>query len=139
MRITKKQLGRLIREALIAEAGDPNLPRADQPIEMVDEVEFGDWGMGPNVTKDPDRPWGSYAEKAEGGYNDVIVMSPNGDSVLVDGQETYIQDVPRQLEHASGFEMSDVDADNLIFALETQQQDGYVELGVVYKNGEWGW
>tara|TARA_Y100000310_G_C20427365_1_gene689726 strand:- start:46 stop:465 length:420 start_codon:yes stop_codon:yes gene_type:complete len=139
MRITKKQLGRLIREALIAEAGDPNLPRADQPIEMVDEIEFGDWDMGPNVTKDPDRPWGSYADKDSGKYWDVIVMSPNGDSVLVDGRETYIQDVPSQIQATSGIEMSDVDADNLIFALETQEQDGYIELGVEYKDGKWSW
>ena len=140
MKITKRQLRRIIREALdddFFNQVNPKLPRGDQPIEVVDEVEWeGDYGFG---SKDPQRPWGSYAEKGEGSYGDVIVMSPNGDSVLVDGRETYIQDVPSQLQHASGFEMSDVDADNLIFALENQQQDGYVELGVVYKNGEWGW
>tara|TARA_Y100000310_G_scaffold260452_1_gene269390 strand:- start:1998 stop:2330 length:333 start_codon:yes stop_codon:yes gene_type:complete len=110
MRITKKQLRRIIREA-----------------------------VRDLVPSDPTRPWGSYSEVDADTYSDVIVMSPNGDSVLVDGQETYIQDVPSQLEYASGFEMSDVDADNLIFALENQQQDGYVELGVSYENGQWGW
>ena len=140
MKITKRQLRRIIKEALdddFFNQVNPKLPRGDQPIEVVDEVEWeGDYGFG---SKDPQRPWGSYAERGGESYQDTIVMSPNGDSVLVDGRETYITDVPKQLEYSSGFEMSDVDADNLIFALETQQQDGYVELGVVYKNGEWGW
>ncbi len=106
MKITKRQLRRLIIESL---------------------------------NEDPSRPWGSYAEKGESSFSDVIVMSPNGDSVLVDGMETYIQDVPSQLQYASGVEMSDIDADNLIFALEDQQASGYVELGVEYKNGKWSW
>ena len=46
MNISTHQLRRIIRKALV-EAGDPNLPRADQPIEMVDEVEFGDWAEVP--------------------------------------------------------------------------------------------
>jgi hypothetical protein len=66
-------------------------------------------------------------------------MSPNGDSVLVDGMETYITDVPQQLEHVSGFPMSDTDGDNLIFALEDQMSGGYVELSVEYENGKWSW
>jgi len=133
MRIKKSQLRRLIREAI-------NLPPADSgDFRTVPDSET-DWGMGPDVIKDPKRPWGSeYVQKKEDSYSDVIQMSPNGDSYLVDGLETYIQDVPSQLTYASGFEMSDVDADNLIFALETQEQDGYVELGVEYKNGKWSW
>ena len=119
MKITKQQLRRIIRESL-------------------NEMHPGDWDK-PGVEKDPKRPWGTYAEKSEEGFYDVIVMSPNGDSVLVDGMETYPQDVPSQLHHASGIEMSDVDADNLIFALEDQMQSGYVELGVEYKDGKWSW
>jgi hypothetical protein len=141
MKITKTQLRRIIREALITEAGDRNLPRADQPIEFVDEVGYdpSDWAMGPDVVQDPQRPWGTYAEKDEGKYWDTIMMSPNGDSLLVDGRETYLEDVPSQITGASGIEMSDTDADNLIFALETQMQDGYVELGIEYKDGKWSW
>jgi hypothetical protein len=85
------------------------------------------------------RPWGSYSEKNSNSYSDVITMSPNGDSVLVDGMETYITDVPQQLEHVSGFPMSDTDGDNLIFALEDQMSGGYVELSVEYENGKWSW
>ncbi len=84
--------------------------------------------------------WGETADYKEDGsyFSDVIVMSPNGDSVLVDGGETYIQDVPQQLE-LMGFPMNDTDADNLIFALEDQFQSGYVELGIEYKDGKWSW
>ena len=119
MKITRRQLRKIIRESL-------------------NEMHPGDWDK-PGVEKDPKRPWGTYAEKSEEGFYDVIVMSPNGDSVLVDGMETYPQDVPSQITGASGIEMSDTDADNLIFALETQMQDGYVELGVEYKDGKWSW
>ena len=82
----------------------------------------------------------SYAKMADDGsyYEDVIVMSPNGDSVLVDGEEVYVQDVPNQLD-AMGFPIKGTDADNLIFALEDQFRDGYVELKVTYENGKWSW
>tara|TARA_Y100001970_G_C14254249_1_gene874010 strand:- start:5748 stop:6047 length:300 start_codon:yes stop_codon:yes gene_type:complete len=80
------------------------------------------------------------AEMAEDGsyFRDVIVMSPNGDSVLVDGNEVYVQDVPQQLD-MMGFPMSDTDADNLIFALEDMVADGYVELMVTFEDGTWSW
>jgi hypothetical protein len=133
MKITRRQLRRIIREA----SGD---------FRTVSDAEFEDTslaayrgGLRDLVPSDPKRPWGSYASVDDETYSDTIVMSPNGDSVLVDGLETYIQDVPSQLHHASGFEMSDTDANNLIFALETQEQDGYVELGIEYKNGKWSW
>lgn len=71
-------------------------------------------------------------------FKDVIVMSPNGDSVLLNGEETYIYDVPQQLE-LMGFPMSDADADNLIDALEDQIRSGYVELPVEYESGKWSW
>ena len=82
----------------------------------------------------------SYAKMADDGsyYEDVIVMSPNGDSVLVDGEETYVQDVPNQLD-AMGFPIKGTDADNLIFALQDQFDSGYVELKVTYENGKWSW
>ena len=83
------------------------------------------------------RPWGSYSEKGSNSFRDVITMSPNGDSVLIDGMETYITDVPQQLEHVSGFPMDDTDADKLIDALDKQMAGGYVELSVEFKNGKW--
>jgi|TARA_Y100000034_G_scaffold40080_1_gene49432 hypothetical protein len=105
LKVTKKQLRKIIRESILAE----------QP-----------------------RPWGSYSSKSDDSFSDVIVMSPNGDSVLVDGMETYTQDVPFQLEYVSGFHVPDMIANVLVTELERQmQQEGYVEMSVEYKNGEW--
>ena len=83
--------------------------------------------------------WPSYSQKGSSEYNDVIMMSPNGDSVLVNGSETYVEDVPSELSIASGFPMNDTDSDNLISALQDQMRSGYVELSVEYANGKWGW
>jgi len=113
MKITKRQLKRVIREAI----------SESRPL----------------VPQDPKRPWGSYSQAEGGSFRDVIIMSPNGDSVLVDGMETYITDVPHQLAHVSGFPMNETDGDNLIFALEDQMSSGYVELSVEYENGKWSW
>ncbi len=85
------------------------------------------------------RRFGDYSKKDSNSYRTVITMSPEGDSAIVDGIETYIDDVPQQLEILSGFSMEGNDPDNLIFALEEMMQDGYVELAVSYENGQWGW
>tara|TARA_Y100001970_G_scaffold244201_1_gene310105 strand:- start:489 stop:791 length:303 start_codon:yes stop_codon:yes gene_type:complete len=84
--------------------------------------------------------WGETAEMKDDGsyFRDVIVMSPNGDSVLVDGSETYVDQVPYQLE-LMGFPMGETDADNLIFALQDQFNNGYVELMVTFEDGKWSW
>ena len=130
MRITKNQLRRIIREAL----------NDDTPIRTVSDEEFAQTAKDAMYKKrSGDRPWGSYSQAADDSFRDTIIMSPNGDSVLVDGMETYIYDVPQQLELVSGFPMSDTDGDNLIFALEDQMSDGYVELSVNYENGKWSW
>tara|TARA_B100000131_G_C18078411_1_gene597278 strand:- start:1193 stop:1576 length:384 start_codon:yes stop_codon:yes gene_type:complete len=127
MKITERQLRRIIREAM-----------SDEPIRQVAGDSFSSTSR-PLVPQDPNRPWGSYSQTKDESFRDVIVMSPNGDSVLVDGMETHIQDVPRQLEAVSGFPMKGNDPDNLIFALEEMWRDGYVELAVSYENGQWGW
>ena len=108
------------------------------------------WNKGVNEQKlrdvvrkllfeDPKRPWGSYSEKKQDYFRDVLTMSPNGDSVLVDGMETYTWDVPQQLEQVSGFPMSNIDGDSLIGTLDKQMSNGYVELSVKYENGKWSW
>ena len=81
--------------------------------------------------------WGSYAQEGSDYWSDVIVMSPHGDSVLVDGNETHVQDVPMQLENASGFPVDEAFAKELVTELETQMQSGYVEISVNAKNGAW--
>jgi len=128
MKITKKQLKGLIKEAVTLQQ---LLDREGRP-----HTEYRDDYDPPD---DPNRPFGGGAYIDEETYSDVIVMSPNGDSVLVDGQETYIEDVPQQLKAVSGFPMKENDADNLIFALQEMWRDGYVELMVTYENGQWSW
>ena len=118
MKITKTQLRKIIREAI-----------KDEPIRQVPGDSFS--------SKSSKRPYGSYSKKSGSSYSDTITMSPNGDSVLVDGMETYITDVPQQLEIVSGFDMSDEEGDNLIDALDKQMDSGYVELSVEFKNGKW--
>ena len=117
MKITKRQLRRIIKEAM-----------KDEPIRMAPGDSFSRTSPGPI-------PW----QKGSSEYRDTIVMSPNADSVLVNGTETYVEDVPQELSIASGFPMSDTDANNLIFVLEDQMSGGYVELGVKYENGKWSW
>ena len=125
MKITGRQLRRIIKEI-----------SDDDRIEVVDDVLMTPWA----VSKDPDRPWGSpTVRKGISSFYDVIVMSPHGDSVLVDGRETYLQDVPSQLQHASGIAMDDTTGGALVSELERQEASGYVELGVEYKNGQWSW
>jgi hypothetical protein len=117
MKITKRQLRRIIKEAM-----------KDEPTRMASGDAFSRVSTGPI-------PW----QKGSSEYSDTIVMSANADSVLVDGKETYVEDVPQQLAIVSGFPMEGNDPDNLIFALEEMMQDGYVELEISYENGQWGW
>ncbi len=121
MRITKRQLRRIIREA----------------IEGPDAVWYDDYGN--RLQPDESAPWGTYAEQGDESYSDVIIMSPNGDSVLVNGQETYAQDVPSELLLASGFPLPAPAASKLVREIEQQFAAGYVELGIEYKNGKWSW
>ena len=123
MRITRHELRRIIREAI-----------QDEPIRQIPGDSFS-----PKALKDLNRRFRDYSKKGVNSYKTVITMSPEGDSVIVDGIETYIDDVPQQLEILSGFPMKGNDADNLIFALEEMVQDGYVELSVSYEDGHWGW
>ena len=124
MKITKKQLRRIIREAM-----------ADEPIRMIPGDSFSPSQLRALAQKKT----ASKPKPMPGSFKDTIILSPAGDSVLVKGEETEIEDVPITLEVMTGFGMSDSDADNLIFSLEDQMSDGYVELEVSYKNGKWGW
>jgi len=139
VKITKKQLRNIIREAITTVSDEEFDWQSLYSSSGNEEPDRATSAKRDLVPSEPKRPWGSYASVGDETYSDTIMMSPNGDSVLVDGLETYIQDVPSQLHYTSGFEMSDTDADNLIHALETQQQDGYIELGVEYANGKWSW
>ena len=120
-RITRRQLRRIVKEV----------------IEGPDGVWYDDHGN--RLQPDESAPWGTYAEQGDESYSDVIIMSPNGDSVLVNGQETYAQDVPSELLLASGFPLPAPVASKLVREIEQQFAAGYVELGIEYKNGQWSW
>ena len=75
-----------------------------------------------------------------GEYSVTIMATPDGNSFFIDGRETFLEDVPSQIQKNSGIEMNDVDADNLQFALEgLDGTPGYEELDVEYTNGSWAW
>lgn len=71
-------------------------------------------------------------------YRDTIVLGPEGDSFIVNGNETYLQDVPLELEVASGgFGLPEDFARRLKIFLRRQMEQGYAEITVQYKNGQW--
>ena len=115
---------------------DEGLMDYDAEVEQTQVMGRGA-GSREMTIRENQRPWGSYAQKGDGSFYDVITMSPNGDSVLVDGMETYVDDVPQQLEYVSGIAMDDTDAHALIQVLYQQLESGYVEKAVEYKNGGW--
>jgi hypothetical protein len=159
MKITKRQLRRIIREVIDEQPEtDPDFMDSAEYDrgyqDGLDQVPVAndatvDYDAGyedgyqdatlpePHHLNENNRPWGTYAEKRDDYFSDTIVMSPNGDSMLVDGLETYTQDVPSQLGHVSGFPVPDMIGDVMTTELERQEQSGYVEMGVEYKNGEW--
>ena len=155
MRISRRQLRQIILEYGHEPAGDPHGDEAEYERGYQDGLDgvpsasdaTADYDIGyedgegdatlPDQLNEQSQPWGSYATKEDDHFSDTIVMSPNGDSVLVDGLETYIQDVPSQLEHVSGFPVPDMIGDVIMTELQNQEQSGYVEIGVEYKNGEW--
>ena len=118
MKITRRQLRQLIKEAIedwdeaeydrgyqdgldgMPVAGDATV---DYDAGYEDGQQDATLPEGRSYLNEDNRPWGSYAEKKDDYFSDTLVMSPNGDSVLVDGLETYTQDVPTQLEYVSGF------------------------------------
>jgi hypothetical protein len=90
--------------------------------------------------------WGSYSSVDGDAWSDVLIASPNGDSILVDGQETYPEDVTQNMQFfaskALGVEVPPVPADEaealsnrLSAALENYD---YIESSVSY-NPRDGW
>ena len=119
MRITKGKLRRIIREAILRE----------QSSDMFKwQTAFED---------EPSEPSKLAAKQGKDYYSDTIVMSPTGDSVLVNGEETYPQDVPNKLEVDTGFKMDPASAKGLVDELQKQFDSGYVELPVQFKQGKW--
>ena len=122
MKITKNQLRRIIKEAV--------------SLKTLQDLE-GRPHTDSRFRRGSEEP--PAARSAAGSFSDTIVMSATGDSVIVDGEEFYVQDVSYFLEIRTGIDMNENDQDNLIFALEEQMADGFVELEVSYENGRWNW
>ena len=71
-------------------------------------------------------------------YRTVIVMSPTGDSVLIDGQEVDPRSIAYELEVASGQDVPPAMARDLENRLMSQMRTGYVEMPVSWSPNT-GW
>ena len=71
-------------------------------------------------------------------YRTVIVMSPTGDSVLIDGQEVDPRSIAYELEVASGQSVPSVMARDLENKLMSQMRTGYVEMPISWSPNT-GW
>ena len=115
----------------------------DQPVSVADLVKMQ--GQPHTAFKNQSGGSAKPVRTAQTSYdpdyfNETIVSGAEGDTVMFDGEETYIQDIPEAIKLRTGFPMSETDADNLIFALEDQYTDsGSVELEVTYENDKWSW
>lgn len=70
--------------------------------------------------------------------NELITLSPEHDSFLLQGRETYLQDVPRELERLADVGMPEDFKQDLLNALEFGMASGYVEITVTW-SPEKGW
>jgi hypothetical protein len=117
MKITKRQLRRIIKEAI-----------DDEPIRMVpgDSFTHKDHGIK------------SYASRTGTSFKDTIVMSPNGDSVLIGGEETDVSMLDIRLYELTGQQLGTELDDKLMRMVMKQVADGYVEIPISY-TPEQGW
>ena len=117
MKITKRQLRRIIKEAI----------EQDETITMARGDSF------PHRTRAP-KP----ASSQTGPFKDTIVMSPNGDSVLVGGEETDVSMLDIRLYELTGQQLGTALDDKLMRMVMKQVADGYVEIPISY-TPEQGW
>ena len=117
MKITKRQLRRIIKEVM-----------ADEPIRMIPGDSLDAEIMKQRRSK----------KTASSDFRDTIVMSPAGDSVLVGGQETSPDDVEGTLEALSGQMLGYGDVAKLEALLKKQMAAGYVEIPISWSPNT-GW
>ena len=117
MKITKSQLRRIIKEVM-----------ADEPIRMIPGDSFDAEMMKQRRSK----------KIAPSDFRDTIVMSPAGDSVLVGGQETSLDNVEDTLEALSGQTLGYGDVAKLEALLKKQMAAGYVEIPISWSPNT-GW
>ena len=122
MKITKRQLRRIIREAM-----------ADEPIRMLPGDSFeAQPGTAGN------KHLGRSQQTSKRGYKTTITLSPTGDSLLVSGGETELDFVPSALYIASGQKVPEALGDAMIDKIEKQMASGYVEVPISWSPST-GW
>ena len=118
MKITKRQLRRIIRETM-----------ADEPIRMI---------PGDSFPADMPKTRGPKKPQTSGEFRDTIIMSPTGDTLLVGGQEVALQNAVKELEIQSGQPVSAIQAGDINAKLLRQYGQGYVELPISWSSST-GW
>tara|TARA_B100001123_G_scaffold393622_1_gene473747 strand:+ start:4048 stop:4410 length:363 start_codon:yes stop_codon:yes gene_type:complete len=118
MRITKRQLRRIIKEAM-----------EDEPIRMIPGDSFPADALKSRRSRKP---------QPSGEFRDTIVMSPTGDTLLVGGQEVALQNAVKELEIQSGQPVSAIQAGDINAKLLRQYGQGYVELPISWSPNT-GW
>ena len=114
--ITRRQLRRIIKEA----------------IEQGETITMARGDSFPHRTRAPKRL------TKPGPFKDTIVMSPNGDSVLVGGEETDVSMLDIRLYELAGQQLGTALDDKLMRMVMKQVADGYVEIPISY-TPEQGW
>ena len=118
MKITKKQLKQIIKEVM-----------TDEPIRMAPGDSFS---AGTLKSRSPKKT------QVSGGFKDTIVMSPTGDSLLVGGVETALQNVVGELESQTSQSIPVPTAGAINAELLKQMGKGYVELPISW-SADTGW
>jgi len=130
------------------ESGDYELPVGDE-IEDFSDPYDDDFAYIDQAQRHEalqrEASYESYDDVNDGKWSDVIVMSPNGDSVLIGGEETYPDSAPDQMEmrasESLGFRvppMPSHTSNQLVDRLYAGMQDYFVEVLVSYSADE-GW
>tara|TARA_Y100001963_G_C6694096_1_gene406107 strand:+ start:565 stop:942 length:378 start_codon:yes stop_codon:yes gene_type:complete len=118
MKISKRQLRRIIREAI----------EQDETITM---------RPGDSFETQPSSV-GRKQQTSKRGYKTTITLSPTGDSLLVSGGEAELDFVPSALYIASGQKVPDAIGDAVIDKIEKQMASGYVEVPISWSQST-GW
>ena len=119
MKITKRQLRRIIRETI--EMGEPITLRPGSAFNQED--------LGYQAPKKLSAP---------GAFKDTIVMSPTGDSVLVGGEETGPDEIDIRLYEIMDQMLPPELESKLARMVMKQMANGYVEIPISW-SPDTGW
>jgi len=117
--ITRRRLRRIIKEA-------------------IEQGETITYRGGDTFAASRTRAPGPKRLSKPGLFKDTIVMSPNGDSVLIGGEETDMSMLDIRLYELTGQQLGTALDDKLMRMVMKQVADGYVEIPISY-TPEQGW